>query len=254
MYIGNQIRFYLMSVLTVTAATAQTYIESTTSKFEQWVETQRIISEEKADWAYEQEILADRRELLQTELENLQQRIKDIESGITSSDEAKVALRDEKEEIDNLLEIVRLRVINLEKRLNLLMPRLPKPLKDDLSEIITRVPENPEESDASTYARLQNILFLLKQMAKFNGNTTYKIETHTLPDGKEAQLDVLYWGLAGAYFADADRTYAGVMVPGPDGWVKREFIADAAVIGKLIDVSQGNADEEFANVPVSVQK
>ena len=56
-----------------------------------------------------------------------------------------------------------------------------------------------------------------------------------------------------AYYVDASGQYAGIGVPGPDGWEWPRMDAAGAAIKQLIDVYEGSEDISFVNVPAYIK-
>jgi hypothetical protein len=56
-----------------------------------------------------------------------------------------------------------------------------------------------------------------------------------------------------AYYVDASGEYAGIGVPGPDGWEWPRIDDAGAEIKHLIDVYEGTVDIVFVNVPARIK-
>lgn len=242
------------SVLAAFTALAQPAIEETRTAIEQWVETRRIISEEQADWRAEKESLEATRQLLQSELETLQERTSELESTNTEADQEKYKLNLQRTEYRRVETLINERLSAMEQRLLSLANRFPEPLMAKIEPLLTRIPTNPEEAEgANLGARLGNVVGILSLAEKFNRTITFQPETREVGSGKKEQVDVIYWGLAGAYYVDNDREFAGFGKPGPEGWIWTERNEAAANIGQLADVYEGTADAEFVIAPIELQ-
>ena len=61
-------------------------VSQTRTALQKWVETRRIISDEKRDWALGRETLVNRIELVRREIDSLRSRIADAEESIAEAD------------------------------------------------------------------------------------------------------------------------------------------------------------------------
>ena len=141
----------------------------------------------------------------------------------------------------------------LESQLKRALKKLPEPLIEKIKPLIRRLPEDPSDTDLSLGERVQNIVGILSQADKFNTTITQTNESRKIEGGKTVEVRTLYWGLAMAYYVDASGQYAGIGVPGPDGWEWPRVDAAGAEIKQLIDVYEGSEDISFVNVPAYIK-
>ena len=87
---------------------------------------------------------------------------------------------------------------------------------------------------------------------KFNSGVQREAEIRDV-DGSQAEVETLYFGLAAAYFANAEGTYGGIGFPGPDGWTWELKTAEAPAISRLIGVYTGQREAEFVPVPATIR-
>src|SRR5690606_16102139 len=97
---------------------------------EKWVETRRLISKEKRDWALGQEMLRSRIALVEREIESLRARLADAGKSITDTDEKKEELDVEREALVADAAALRGSIATLELRTRELLPRLPDPARE----------------------------------------------------------------------------------------------------------------------------
>lgn len=246
--------FLMVSVLAPFSLSAQsTDVGGTRDLLDQWVETRQIISEEKASWKVEKSILGDTVQLLSSEIGRLDKALADLESSATAADEERANLADEKEKLTAASAVVEANIGELENQLKRVLKTLPEPLIEKIKPLIRRLPEDPANTDLSLGERVQNIVGILSQADKFNTTITQTSESREIDGGKTVEVRTLYWGLAMAYYVDASGQYAGIGVPGPDGWEWPRVDAAGAEIKRLIDVYEGSEDISFVNVPARIK-
>lgn len=224
------------------------------AKMEKWVETRRILSEERADWLVERESLEATRDLLQDERKALQEQI----AALRTSDEGATQERDElsaqREAYKRAAEVLEGKVGELEQQVRLLVPQLPEPLQKKLEPILVQIPTDPETTKVGLGQRLVNVLAVVAQAEKWNGTATFVGETREVGDGQKVAVRTLYWGLAQAIYVDSQGDLAGVGRPTPEGWkfVDDPDLADAAK--EILDIYEGIVDTiAFVPVPAEIQ-
>ncbi len=231
---------------------AQETLQDTRNILDQWVETNRIISKEKSDWHTEQAIMKDTQGLLTSELERVTQSLKDMEASATAADEERTGLAEEKEKLSAASNVVVGTIGELETQLKAILPTLPKPLINKIKPLIRRLPDDPANTELSLGERVQNIVGILSQADKFNTTITATSESREIDGGKVIEVRTLYWGLAMAYYVDASGDYAGIGIPGADGWKWPRIEGAGPEIKHLLDVYEGSEDIQFVEVPARI--
>jgi len=250
-------RYYILSFvsfcLSIFSVSAQNSIDETRVLLDKWVETRQLISEEKQDWSVEQSILTETQTLLSNELTRLQESIEALKSSATAVDEKRSNLTKEKDVLRAASNVVADKIAVLEAKTKKLLPLFPDPLTEIVKPLIRRLPDDPENVEITLGERVQNIIGILGQANKFNNAVKLTSETRTLENGKEVQVNTLYWGLAMAYYVDASGEYAGISYPTANGW-KTTLIKDAGPqIKQLIDLYEGvDTDYRFVEIPAQV--
>ncbi len=239
----------LVSGLGLPWASAENNLQSTRDVLDKWVETRQIISQEKSDWRTEEAILADTKELLNQELKRLSQAIEDLEASATEVDQEREKLAAERESLLDASSVVTANIGQLEDQIRAILNTLPAPLTERIRPIIRRLPDDSENASLALGERVQNIVAILSQADQFNSNITQTSESREMPDGKVVEVRTLYWGLATAFYVDATGSFAGVGLPGEDGWEWPEIEGAAPNILRLLDVYEGSADIQFVEVP-----
>lgn len=226
-------------------------LQNTRNILDQWVETNQLISEEQSDWKLEQSILKDTKTLLKNELERLKDAINELEETATAATEDRSKLTAEKEALEAGSAVVLGQIGALETQMKAIVKTLPQPLVEKLNPLIRRLPDNPEDTKLSMGERVQNIVGILSQTDKFNTTLTFSSESREISADKIVQVTTIYWGLAMAYYVDDSGTYAGIGVPGPEGWDWPQVPGAGPQIKKLIDIYEG-LEPQFVAVPARI--
>lgn len=235
----------------VTGIFAQTAVTETRNTLREWVRIESEISAEKHDWSSEKEILLDQISLLEAEEARLLKQIEEAKSGLGEVDEKRVALNAEREAIKAVTASIKEPLLRFEASIRDMYQTFPVPLQEETHRLYDRIPEDPEATRLSVPERLQAVVGLLNFADKFNSGVQRESEIRTL-DGKQVEVETLYFGLAGAFYSDAKGRYAGIGRPGPEGWQWEKSTEDAEAIARLIAVYNGTREAEFTPVPVKL--
>lgn len=230
----------------------QNKLEATRDVLDQWVQTRQITSKEKSDWRLEKSILADTQALLNSELERLNTSLKELKGSATAADEDRTKLTAEKEAIAAATAIVEGNIGSLETQMKAVVKTFPAPLIERIKPLIRRLPEDPIDTKLSLGERVQNIVGILSQADKFNTTITQTSESREIDGGKVIEVRTLYWGLAMAYYVDAAGEYAGIGVPGKNGWEWPRIEGAGPQIKQLLDVYEGSEEIQFVEVPARI--
>ena len=225
-------------------------VESTRDTLEQWVETRRILSKEKQDWKLGRELLEDRIQLVRDEVASLRERITEAEGSIAEADEKRMELLEENERFKQASTSLEEVVAGLEGRTKALLARLPEPIAERVKPLSQRIPTGEGESKQSLGERFQNIVGILNEVNKFNGEITVTSEVRALADGTSAEVAALYVGIGQSYYASSSGTAGGVGYPGAEGWTWTEANQYAEDIRRAIAVLKNESPAEFVELPV----
>jgi len=217
-----------------------------------WVATQKLIYQERKDWQQSKELLLARIELLQKEIGEQEARLAETRRTAAEAEGRKregVAGRDalvhEAKRLATLLE-------GYENGVRGLHAILPPPVQEKIAPLYQRIPQDPASTRVSVAERFQNVLGILNEINKANGEVTLATEIRTLADGKPSEVKTIYLGLAQAYYLSS-RGEAGVGRPGPSGW---DFTPDNRLAGEIlhaVEIMEGKAPPEFVGLPVKIQ-
>ncbi len=217
-----------------------------------WIEIQQIISREQSEWQQGKEILLGRLELVKKEIATLEEKIGQAQSSVAEANRKRNDLLADNELLKAAGAQLTAVVTGMEADIRRLFPSLPEPIQTRLQPLYQRIPEDQATSRVSAAERFQNVLGILNDLNKANNEITVSYEVHTLSDGKPAEVQALYVGLAQAYYVSA-RGEAGIGRPTSDGW-KWE---PSRVIGRdvltALEILQGKQTPSFVALPVQLQ-
>ncbi len=234
----------------VAATQGEELVESARGVLEEWVETRRIISKEKRDWALGKELLEDRIELVRREIASLRERVDEAKDSIDDAEEKRVKLVEEKEALKQASAILVEQVAAFEGRTRELLTRLPDPLLEHVKPISQRLPENSEETELGLGERFLNLVGLLNEVDRFNREVKVTTEVRELEDGSTAEVTVLYIGLGQAFYVSASGKAAGTGRIGEDGWVWTPANEAAEAIALAVAIHEGEEAAGFVQLPV----
>jgi hypothetical protein len=228
-------------------------VEEAREKIQKWVETRQAISKERTEWKVQKETLEATRDLLNVELADLEGKIADLEGNESAADQRRAELTEEKNGLDAATASVRSTIADLELKLKQMVPYFPPAFAQQIDPLLRRMPEDPyNPGRISLGERLPNIVGILQSASKYNSTIHSYVDTVSV-GGQELQVDVLYWGMAIAYFVDRNNTYSGYKVPSADGWKTIEVPEIAESVRNLVDMySRANPNIQFLEVPVVI--
>jgi len=219
----------------------------TEAELKHWVETRRLIGEERARWEEEKATLESLNRLRETEIAQLGEF---IEAGGERVAELAARLEESTEEEETLKEWRRAldrRLLQLEEALRERAHRFPPPLQRQTQEAMGRL----EERDPSRplQQRARDALLVLEAVATFHHAITHDVELREI-DGEAREVDVLYLGLSQAYYVDRSGNHAGRAVLDASGWQWHEDKALASRVRRALQVHQRETPPAFVDLPL----
>jgi hypothetical protein len=227
-------------------------VGATRAALEKWVETSRLISKERKDWQLGQETLRDRIGLLRREIGAMQQRIVDAEASIAEADRKRGELVVEDEQRKTTEAQLLQRVGQLEQSVLELLPRLPAPLREQIEPVSQLLPKRPEDAKQRLDERYRNVLFVCKQIHKWNREITLKSEVRPMPDGTSVEVAVMYVGIGQGYYTGGGGKVAGTGTATATGWVWTPANELAADIAAAIAILKNEKVAAFVRLPVQI--
>ena len=228
-------------------------IEDTRTALEKWVETQRIISQEKRDLVLAREMLTERIELVGREIKSLENKIHETQESIAEADKKRAEMMEDNEKLKKASNALSRILVSLEDRTKQLLKRLPEPIRERVKPLSQRLPENTEECKLSTAERFQNVVGILNEVDKFNHEITITSEVQTLEDGSSVEVTALYIGIGQGYYASANGSVAGIGTATKNGWVWQQTNNAAKQITEIIAILKNERETSFVQLPITIE-
>ncbi len=225
--------------------------ESGRAAVEKWIESRRLISQEKQDWRLGKELLADRARMLEKEIAGVREKISTATNETAEVDRKLAEARAQNDQLDGVSARMRAAVVALETRLPPLLGRTPDPVRERLKPLVQRLPQNSADTKISLPERFQSVIGILNEIGKANGEITVSTEIRTMADGRPTQIKALYIGLAQAYYV-SEKGDAGTGRPGANGWDWQPANQLAAQITDAMQTLQSKAAPHFVPLPVKL--
>src|SRR5262245_46085675 len=228
-------------------------LDQTRSTLGKWVETQQIISREKKAWQQDREILQSRIAILSNEIAQLQEKMGQVHADSSRDAADRSQLAGDKDEIRRTTSALTSQVGDLESKVRRLGGALPPSMREKVQPLFDRMPAEGADAGRVTLAeRFQNVLGILNEMNRINGEITVATEIRPLSDGKPSEVKTIYIGLGTAYFVSA-RGEAGVGHPGDNGWVWEPANELAPAINEVLEILGNKISPRFVPLPAVIR-
>ncbi len=227
-------------------------IEETRLTLSKWIETQQIISKERNDWQQGKEILQGRIDLVGKEVSQLKDRIAQSEAAVVESQKKRDDLTAQNAQLKEVGAQLATTVTQMEAQVQKLAKLAPEGVATKLLPLLQRIPADANTTRVSAAERFQNVLGILNELNKANSEITIAYEIRQLADGSSSEVQVIYVGLAQAYYL-SPRGEAGIGKPTDNGWVWRPATDQAGAIFTALEIIQGKHPPEFVGLPISIQ-
>jgi hypothetical protein len=212
-----------------------------------WIATQQIILKETKEWQQGKEILQSRIELLDQEIASLEEKLAKAREGTAEADRKEGELAGEQRGARLAAEVT-----DLEGAIKTVHASLPPPVQERLAPLFQRIPADPAATKASVGERYQNVLGMLNEINKSNGEIMLVNEIRALSDGKPSEVKSIYVGLGQAYYLSASGE-AGVGRPAAAGWEWIPANELAPNIQEVVDILQNKGSPKFVPLPVEIR-
>lgn len=244
---------YILFGLSACSVHAQSSLQETRTVVEKWVETRQLTSRLKADWQVEKDVLERSLRAFERELSTIDVQLENVADGKTQVAIQIETTSKEKESLTDYSGRLQEEIERLEGRLKQLASQLPSGVQERISPLMDRLPENSKETKRSLSTRMQHVLGVINELNKFNSSVTVVSELRQNDAGAEVQVQVLYVGLAQAYFTDQTGAFAGTGKPGATGW---KWSNQAELGKKILDaiaIYQGSQPAAFVRLPLELK-
>jgi len=206
-----------------------------------WLEAEDTISKEKEDWAVEKATMAELLALHRKELALLDEELSKAGMSASGHDERMKNARAELQRLQAARQKTAAMLAKQIPRILRLAAMFPKPLRAEANDDLATL--EAWKSGDEVRDALRALLGTVSKAEAFNRRIT---RTREVRNGRE--VDVLYLGLAHAYYLGAET--AGLGQPGPDGWTWREEPDLASPLKHALAVLDKKRPPEIVRLPV----
>ncbi len=216
-----------------------------------YVAAEKAIARTEAGWRVERQTLQDLIRLAAQERDELAGRIGEFEETTTAAEQERLELLEEEARLESREEALAGRLQLIEPRLHALRARLPGPLQERLADLYRLLP-GEQGTKAGVAQRMQVAIGILDAVQKFDrGSPEVHVEVRDDGQGGKAAVKSVYLGLGVGYYLRESDGDAGVLRPGPEGWISVSRRDLAGAIRKVIEVAEGQTQAaEFVPLPV----
>lgn len=224
----------------------------------EWVETMQKIQQEENEWTRDQEVLTNYREGLEKEIADLKEQIADAKTRKEGSNAESLKQTQERDRFAAAKEELAKLLRGLEENLASKIPLIPAPLRNEpkvsqaIEDLERDIKLSKDKQGEGVSKRLLNLINLTAEVEKFQQTVVLRQELRADSEGREFNMQVLYFGLAAAYAVNEDGSFALMGKPaGASGWKFEERKDLAKEIQNLIACTTGDQDPEFISLPFS---
>lgn len=227
-------------------------LEETRLVMGKWIETQQVIAKERNDWSQGKGVLEDRIALVAGEVATLEERVSQQTASLAGALARKAEVVAENERLKALQSRLADSIAGMEVQVRTILKQLPDPVQSRLQPLVARMPFDGAKATTSAAERFQNVLGILNEVNRSNGEIAVQYEVRTLADGSKAEVQAVYVGLAQGYFV-SPKGEAGIGRPSADGWIWSPAPASANDILTTLEILQGKHTPAFVPLPVNMQ-
>ena len=232
-------------------STSEVGVDAARETVGKWIATQRLVYQERKDWQQQKEILSSRIELIRKEIGEIEAKLAQSRrvAGEAAAKQAEAASA-KQGLVSESVYLVRV-LSEFEAAVRGIHQLLPPPVQEKIQPLFQRIPQDPSVTKVSVAERFQNVLGILNEVNKANGDITLATEVRTLSDGKPSEVKTVYLGLGQAYYLSV-KGEAGVGRPTPEGWVWTPRNELASRILEVVEQLEGKAQPKFVPLPVKI--
>jgi hypothetical protein len=227
-------------------------LDETVSVLEEWVETERLISQAEAEWEASKASMENLISIYAREIETLDEVIESAQEDTSAAEIRRSELNQQDEAVKAIESQVVDAIAEAETLIKELRPLLPPPLQEELSPLFNSLPEDSAKTKLAIGQRIQPIVAILTQVQKFNQVVTVVEGFREFEAGRTVQTEKIYFGLGAAFYVDQADEHAGLGVLGEDGWFWKDDDALVPAIRNFIKIYRGTQQARYVNVPISV--
>jgi hypothetical protein len=227
-------------------------LDETVSVLEEWVQTERMISESESEWEASKASMENLISIYRREIDTLEEVIASAQEDTSAAEIRRSELNEQDEAVKAIEAQVVEAIEEAESLIKELQPLLPPPLQEELSPLFNSLPEDSSKTKLAIGQRIQPIVAILTQVQKFNQVVTVVEGFREFEAGRTVQTEKVFFGLGAAFYVDQADEHAGLGVLGENGWTWKDDPSLVPAIRKFISIYRGTQQASYVEVPVSV--
>jgi len=228
-------------------------VSDTRAALEQHIEIQKIISDEKRDWAIGKELLKERVAVIQQDIAALREKESEAQASITEADKTRIEMTERRDQLVEATSSLEGTIADLEVRTIALLERVPVPLREHVKPLSQQIPEDSGQTELRIATRFGNISGILQEVNKFNNEISVHSETLDHEDGESISVTTLYVGIAHGYYVNSSGSIAGVGRGTAEGWTWTEANEAAVKIAEAVAIVRNEKPASFVQLPVTIE-
>ncbi|HUF60889.1 MAG TPA: DUF3450 family protein [Verrucomicrobiales bacterium] len=218
----------------------------------QWVETEKAISAEKAEWIGQRSEFRQFVDLYAQEIAHLKELVEAAGQHALESEQRRTELIQERDDLQNTRNLLATHLAPLEAKLLRLLPAFPSPLLTEISSAAARLQK--ASPDRTNQDRVRDLLAILVEADKFQQGVHVDREIRELEGGVRVEVAVLYLGLGAAFYVDESGRRAGTGKPTLRGWTWQTDPSVAAPLKQAIAIIEETQQEaRFLPFPLRIE-
>lgn len=238
--------------LTLTAGSGVAEVQATVR---QWIALKQELSRMQTEWQEHKALLTDEMRLLERRRAELKRRLAEQDEKAKGADTGSAALQGRRralqDTVASLAKSVEVAEQDLRRRQDRLPPLLLEPLNNSLAKLPRR--GTAPVSAASLAERLQLVFGIYAQLQQLTRSVHVGRMVLTTPDGPQAEMEVVFIGLATAYAVSADDTRAAVGCPNEETWTWHWRGELAPAVRQLLSCYRKKSPAAFVNLPLQTK-
>lgn len=237
---------FLVVGLSVSASEIQELRDLVTRR----IDLEKSLSGEMLAWKERETMLKDLIFLAEKSIQDIQNRIDEAQSASSAAGEKRLELTEQSQLLKSATEPVFGFLSKYEPEVAKLESRYPEPLRRLLKPEFLKL-RDPQHGKKSISIRLQTLITILSEAAKFNNQLTAGSKLIALDDEQQIEIQTIYLGLDFGYYVSKDGKSAGVGFPQNNKWLWRPNPGIAQKVEKLFSIVRNTSHEiEFIELPL----
>jgi hypothetical protein len=235
-------------------ASGQTTVKETRKILEEWVDAEKLISEEDSGWKTDKAILKDLAVALRAEIGQLDANLAKSAEETVGASRQRTELNERKLAAEKATEELRAGLVQIERELLLSLDAFPTPMLNRLSSYKEKLTNADKRNALPLRDRLETCVAILQAAHLFHESVNLERQEFSLDDGKSREFHVLYFGMSIAYFVNESGTVAGYGIPSQRGWQWKQKDELSDEIRRGVAIRNKRALPAFLRLPIPALK